>query len=213
MKMQYARGGVDMELNVIVAGVGGQGSVLVSSIIAGSAIKEHGRKYQVRVGETFGAAQRGGAVASHVRIGDNVHAPLVSRGSADLIIGLEPLEALRLGVPFLAPNGLTVLNIAKQVPVDVKVGAVEYPQIEDIINALNRLGKQVVSFNGDELAAEAGNPRVMSIIMLGAAHASGLLPFSEETVLSVIGQKVPAKTLDLNREAFEIGKKAYAQSV
>ena len=165
-----------MEANIIVTGVGGQGSILASHIIAEAALKEHGEKYRVRVGETFGAAQRGGAVASHVRIGEEVHGPLLGRGTAGLIIALEPLEALRLGVPYLSPEGIVVMNTTMQVPVDVKVGAVEYPSLEMIIDALKRLGKRVVAFDGGELAAEAGSSKVLSMVMLGAAYASGLLP-------------------------------------
>ncbi|MDR0840877.1 MAG: indolepyruvate oxidoreductase subunit beta [Christensenellaceae bacterium] len=202
-----------METNIIVTGVGGQGSILASHIIAEAALKEHGETCRVRVGETFGAAQRGGAVASHVRIGEGVYGPLLGRGTADLIIALEPMEALRLSVPYLAAGGTVVMNTGMQVPVDVKVGAVEYPSLEAIQGALQRLGKRVVAFDGGELASEAGSAKVLSMVMLGAAFASGLLPFCEETVLSVVAAKVPQKTIDTNLEAFALGKKTYQQAV
>lgn len=201
-----------MEANIIVTGVGGQGSILASHIVAEAALKEHGEQYRVRVGETFGAAQRGGAVASHVRIGEGVYGPLLGRGTAELIIALEPLEALRLGVPYLSPTGVVVMNTAMQVPVDVKVGAVEYPSLETITDALKQLGKRVVAFDGGELAAQAGSAKVLSMVMLGAAYASGLLPFSEETLLSVIADKVPPKTVETNLAAFALGKKAYGET-
>jgi indolepyruvate ferredoxin oxidoreductase beta subunit len=201
-----------METNIIVAGVGGQGSILVSHIIAEAALKEHGEKYRVRVGETFGAAQRGGAVASHVRIGEAVYGPLLGRGAAALIIALEPLEALRLAVPYLSEEGVTVMNTGTQVPVDVKVGAAEYPRLDAIAAALGRLGKKVVAVDGGELAVQAGSAKVLSMVMLGTAFASGLLPFSEETVLAVVAAKVPSKTVDMNLEAFAIGKKAFLEA-
>jgi len=200
-----------METNIIITGVGGQGSILVSHIIAEAALKEHGDKYRVRVGETFGAAQRGGAVASHVRIGEAVFGPLVSRGAADLIVALEPLEALRLGVPYLSPSGTAVVSTARQIPVDVKAGAVQYPEVDTITGALKQLGEKVVAFDGSELAVQAGSSKVLSIVMLGAAFASGKLPISEDVLLSVIAESVPEKTVETNLAAFALGKEAYSQ--
>lgn len=201
-----------MDTNIIVTGVGGQGSILVSHIIAEAALKEHGDKYRVRVGETFGAAQRGGAVASHVRVGEEVYSPLVGRGAAGIIIAMEPLEAIRLGVSYLSPTGIVVMNTAKQTPVDVKIGAAEYPKLETIIDALNQLGERVVAFNGDELADRAGSLKVLSIVMLGAAFACGRLPFSEATLLSVVAENVPQKTVEMNLTAFALGKAAYGEA-
>ncbi len=199
-----------METNIIVAGVGGQGSILASHIIAEATLLEHGGKYSVRVGETFGAAQRGGAVASHVRLGEKVSSPLLGRGTADMILALEPLEGLRLGLPYLAAGGVAILNTAPQVPVDVKVGAAAYPELADITGALGKIGKKVVPIDGTSLAAEAGSAKVLSVVMLGAACASGLLPFSEETILAAIRARVPEKTIETNLEAFRLGKEAYA---
>ena len=199
-----------METNIIVAGVGGQGSILVSHIIAKAAILEHGDKYNVRVGETFGAAQRGGAVASHVRIGEDVYGPLVCRGEADMILALEPLEGLRLGIPYLSDRGIAILNTTRQIPVDVKVGLATYPDFEEIAGALGKVCKKVVAIDGAALASEAGSVKALSVVMLGAASASGLLPFSTETVLQAIKSRVPEKTIDINVKAFQLGREAYA---
>jgi indolepyruvate ferredoxin oxidoreductase, beta subunit len=204
-----------MELNIIVAGIGGQGSILASHIIAEAAISANqgsDNKINVRVGETFGAAQRGGAVASHVRIGDDVYGPLVGKGKADIVLALEPLEGLRVGVPYLAENGIAILNSVAQQPVDVKIGAVEYPALEEITGALAKIGKGVVTLDANQLASEAGNAKTLSVVMLGAVTASGLLPFSEEVMLAAIKDRVPAKTLDVNLQAFELGKKAYQEA-
>ncbi len=203
-----------MERNYIVAGIGGQGSIKISHMIAEAAIREHGGKYNARVGETFGAAQRGGAVASHVRIGEQVYAPLLGKGTADLILALEPLEGLRLGVPYLAEDGIVILNTVKQDPVDVKIGgALKYPEMEDIIAALESIGKMVVAFDASELAARAGNAKVLSAVMLGAAFASGVFPFGEETILEVLKENVPASSIESNLEAFRLGKEAYQTAV
>lgn len=198
-----------MERNVIVAGIGGQGSILASHLIAEATIKTHDDKYNIRVGETFGAAQRGGAVASHVRIGEKVYSPLVGKGKADLILALEPLEGLRVGVPYLSSEGVVIINTKEQIPVDVKVGAVEYPALDDIVASMDEIGDKVVAINGSSIASEAGSSKVLSVVMLGAAFASGLIPVDEAVMLDVIARKVPPKTVEMNMKAFEMGKEAY----
>lgn len=198
-----------MERNVIVAGIGGQGSILASHLIAEATIKTHDDKYNIRVGETFGAAQRGGAVASHVRIGEMVYSPLVGKGKADLILALEPLEGLRVGVPYLSAEGMVIINTKMEVPVDVKVGAVEYPALEDIVGSMDDIGEKVIAIDGSRIAATAGSSKVLSVVMLGAAFASGLIPVAEDIMLDVITQKVPPKTVEMNMKAFEMGKEAY----
>jgi len=203
-----------MEFNMIVAGIGGQGSILASHIIAEAAIQANitkGGCGNVRVGETFGAAQRGGAVASHVRIGD-VYGPLVRMGKADMILALEPLEALRVGVRYLSENGVAIVNTVKEYPVDVKVGAVEYPSLESIKTALAELGRCVVLLDAGKLALEAGSAKCVNVVMLGAAFASGLLPFPEETMVEALKARVPQKLIDVNLKAFAFGKAAYLEA-
>lgn len=199
-----------MEKNYIVAGIGGQGSIKISHMIAEAAIRAHGAKYNARVGETFGAAQRGGAVASHVRIGEGVYSPLLGKGTADLVLALEPLEGLRVGVPYLSESGIAIMNTVKQDPVDVKIGgALRYPELSDIMDALKAIGKRVVAFDANALAAEAGSPKVLSAVMLGAAFASGVFPFDEGVLLSVLKENVPENSVESNLEAFRLGKEAY----
>lgn len=200
-----------MEYNMIVSGVGGQGSILASHIIAEAAIRHNektGQKGNVRVGETFGAAQRGGAVASHVKIG-HIHAPLVRKGRADMVLALEPLEGLRIGVDYLAENGVAILNTVMESPVDVKVGAAEYPAVSEIIEALGKIGSKVVAFDAVKLALEAGSAKCVNVVMLGAAAASKILPFPEEDLLEAVKSRIPPKLLDVNLKAFELGKAAY----
>lgn len=201
-----------METNIIIAGIGGQGSILASHIIASAFIEEYGTSIHVRVGETFGAAQRGGAVASHIRAGENVHSPLVRRASADLIVALEPLEAMRVGIPYIAESGTIITSTNRVIPIDVKTGSVDYPALEEIISQLKALCAHVVTLDGAALAGEAGSPKVLSTVMLGAAWASGKIPVSRDTMLNAIKKRVPPKTVDLNVTAFELGEKMFLES-
>ena len=199
-----------MSVNIIVAGVGGQGSILASHILAEAAILAESkswdsRRVHVRVGETFGAAMRGGAVASHVRFGDDVYGPLVGRGQADMIIALEPLEGLRIGVEYIKQHGIAVLNDEKFAPVDVKIGAAKYPDIQEIKRALEELCGTVQVLAGTRLAVQAGTAKAMNIVMLGAAFKSGILPFGEQIMLEAIKRRVPRRFLDVNIEAFRLG--------
>lgn len=202
-----------MSVDIIVAGVGGQGSILASHILAEAAILAEGEtpdggRVNVRVGETFGAAMRGGAVASHVRFGEGVHGPLVGRGQADMVIALEPLEGLRIAVEYIDSGGLVLLNEEKIPPVDVKIGAVRYPEIGEIKAALEQLGARVRVVAGGRLAEQAGTAKALNIVMLGAALASGILPFGERILLEAVKRRVPQRFLEANLEAFRLGKES-----
>lgn len=193
------------ELSLVIAGVGGQGSIRASHIVAIAAIQDGLR---ARVGETFGAAMRGGAVASHVRIGKGVHAPLVPKDGAGVVLALEPLEGLRNVVKFLAPGGLLLVNPRAWMPVDVNVGRAEYPELESIKGAVGRLGGEVVTVDATSLAQEAGNIRTMNVVMLGALAKTGKLPVRVETLKRAIRENVPKGTEDVNMRAFELGFEA-----
>jgi len=190
------------ELNLIIAGVGGQGSVLASHILASAAIRDGLR---ARVGETFGAAMRGGAVASHVRIGGEVSAPLVQEDGAEVVLALEPLEGLRNAVKFLAPGGLLLTNIRSWMPVDVNIGRASYPDMDAIKDAIEKLGGKVIEIDATSLAQRAGDVRTMNVVMLGALAATGKLPISIDTLKQIVKENVPPKTIDVNLRAFELG--------
>ena len=196
--------------NVIVAGVGGQGSILAAHILGKAAVRQaappgraappgqatpSGQPVKVRIGETYGAAMRGGKVFSHVRIGD-ARAPLTTEDGAEVIIGLEPLETLRVAIPYLSPEGVCVVNTAKYVPADVKMGRAKYPDVDGILASLRRLGKKVIAFDATAAAQELGKAAVMNTIMLGAASATGLLPVDEKTLKDTIAEEAPAGTGD-----------------
>lgn len=190
------------EINLIVAGVGGQGSILASHIIAAAAIKEGLR---ARVGETFGAAMRGGAVASHVKIGKEIASPLIPKGGAEIILALEPLEGLRTAVNFLKKGGLVITNTHQWLPVDVNIGRAKYPTMEEIKKAVKKLGGKTVEIDGTAIAQQAGNVRTMNSVMIGALAATGLLPFSIDALREAVKENVPPKTIDVNLKAFELG--------
>ena len=191
------------EFNLIVTGVGGQGSVLASHIIAEAAVKQGQR---VRVGETFGAAQRGGKVHSHVRIGDDVHGPLCPSGSLDVLLGLEPNETLRLALKYANEETLIITNTRPVPSMDANIGVDHYPAVSRLIEALNRLSENVMSFDATELAVEAGNKRTMNVVLLGALAASGRLPFGAEPLLNAVLSRVPPRTVQVNEAAFNLGQ-------
>ncbi len=190
------------EFNLIVTGVGGQGSVLASHIVAEAAVN---RGFKVRVGETFGAAQRGGKVHSHVRIGDEVHGPLCPSRSLDVLLGLEPNETLRLALKYANEETLIITNTRPVPSMDANIGADAYPEVSQLIEALGRLSGSVVSFDATGLAVEAGNERTMNVVLLGALAASGRLPFGEEALREAVLSRVPPRTVEVNEAAFNLG--------
>lgn len=196
-----------MSFDLIVAGVGGQGSILLSHIIADAALRGD-PLVRVRVGETFGAAMRGGAVASHVRIGLDVSGPLVSRGSADVVLALEPLEGLRLSAGFLRPGGLTLSNSRPWYPVDVNIGNARYPDLSEIHEGIVNLGAALYLIDATSLALESGNAKCMNVVMLGALAGTGRLPVAQDDLVAAMQDRVPARAVDVNIKAFELGRAA-----
>lgn len=196
-----------MSFDLIVAGVGGQGSILVSHIIAEAAICGN-EAVRVRVGETFGAAMRGGAVASHVRIGNDVHGPLVGEGGADVILALEPLEGLRVAIKHMKRGGVAVVNTRPWYPVDVSIGLARYPELREIEDALTELGAESYLLDATGLALEAGSEKSTNVVLLGALSARGALPVSDESLTCTIEARVPKKARQANMRAFELGREA-----
>lgn len=190
------------EFNLIVAGVGGQGSVLASHILADAAVA---KGIKVRVGETFGAAQRGGKVHSHVRIGDDVYGPLCPEESLDVLVGLEPNETLRLAIKYAAPDTLIITNTRPIPSMDINIGADTYPAIDKVIEGLQKLSKTVIAFDATGLAVKAGNERTMNVVLLGALAHSGRLPYEADNLRKAIIEGVPPKTVDANMKAFDLG--------
>lgn len=196
------------EINLIIAGVGGQGSVLASHLVAMAAIRDG---LHARVGETFGAAMRGGSVASHIRLGKEVHSPLISKDGADIILALESLEGLRNSVKYLRKGGLLLTNTQAWSPTDVNIGLAEYPDMKTIDKSVKKLGCRTISVDATSLAQQAGNVRTMNVVMLGALAGTGKLPVSVESLKQVIRENVPRGTEEVNMRAFEMGLKTAQQ--
>ena len=190
------------EFNLIVAGVGGQGSVLASHIIAEAAVSAGLR---VRVGETFGAAQRGGKVHSHVRMGEDVYGPLCPRASLDVLVGLEPNEALRLAVDYSTQDTVIITNTRPVPSMDSNIGADSYAEVGEIVEGLRRLSKEVVPIDATGLAVEAGNERTMNVVILGTLCATELLPYEPDALRRAVSERVPPRTVEVNMRAFEMG--------
>jgi len=182
--------------NIMIVGVGGQGTLLTSRILGGLAIDSG---YDVKLSEVHGMAQRGGSVVTFVRYGEEVSEPIVEEGCADVIIAFERLEALRYA-NFLKKGGALVINDQRIDPMPVVIGAAEYP--ENIIENLSR-EYNVIPVNAMEEAKKLGNSKVFNIIVLGVAAQH--MNFTKEQWFDVIEKTVPPKTVEINKKAFEIG--------
>ncbi|MEY8431428.1 indolepyruvate oxidoreductase subunit beta [Lachnospiraceae bacterium 48-42] len=182
--------------NIMIVGVGGQGTLLTSRILGGLAIAGG---YDVKLSEVHGMAQRGGSVVTFVRYGEKVAEPVVEEGQADVIIAFEQLEALRYA-HFLKKDGALIINDWKIDPMPVVTGAAQYP--EHIIENLKEKYK-VYTVNATEEAKKLGNSRVFNLIVLGIAAQH--MDFSKEQWYSVIEHTVPQKTIEINKKAFDVG--------
>ena len=185
-----------MDKDILICGVGGQGTVLASKIIAASAMKEG---LIVHSAETIGMAQRGGPVTSHVRIGDSAFSPLIPSGSADLILGFEPAEAVR-NISYLKSDGMVVVNTAAVMPVTEALAASGYDG-NVMIRYLEKNCK-CIFIDGVKECESFGSSRFLNIILLGAAAGSGALGLNKETLLSEIKARVPEKFKEINVQAF-----------
>jgi indolepyruvate ferredoxin oxidoreductase beta subunit len=187
----------------VLAGVGGQGTLLASNILAEVGLAAG---YDVKKSEVHGMSQRGGSVVSHVRwAAGHVHSPIVGHGEADVLLAFERLEALRFA-DFVKRGGTAVVNEMEIVPITVSAGTATYPAQADVVRAFESLGARLVMVPGERLAAEAGNVKAANVVLLGAI--STLLPIAEEMWWDCLVQRVPQKFLELNRTAFAAGRDA-----
>ena len=184
------------KLNVMVVGVGGQGTLLTSRIIGKTALNAG---FDVKLSEVHGMAQRGGSVVTFVRFGESVSEPVVEEGDADILIAFERLEALRYA-HFLKKDGVIIVNDCRIDPMTVVIGASSYP--ENIIEQLNKEHK-VYTVDGGALAKELGNSKVLNSVVLGLA--AKYIGFTKEEWLNVIQKTVPQKTIEINEKAFMKG--------
>ena len=186
--------------NIMIVGVGGQGTLLASRVL-GRLLMDAG--FDVKVSEVHGMSQRGGSVVTYVRYGDCVASPIIDKGQADYIISFELLEAARY-LEYLSPEGTLISNCQKTDPMPVITGAARYP--EDLAGKIKALGVRADIFDALAIAQEAGSAKAVNIALLG--RFSGCLELTEAAWDDALRAVVPAKFLSLNQKAFQLGREA-----
>jgi len=199
-----------VKYNVLLTGVGGQGLMLLSSVI-GEACTMRGVKVVVQ--EQHGLAQRSGSISAHVRMGD-AYSPMVPIGEADMIVAMEATEALRY-VEYLKPGGAVVMNKRIMHPVIETNELVkrrrenlQYVTLDQVTGQLKKRTERIYALDASALAAEAGNPRTENVVLLGAASRVEGFPLSREALLEAVKRVVPERTVAVNLAAFELGERA-----
>jgi len=193
-------------LNLMISGVGGQGNILLSRMV-GSILGSEG--YRVTIGETFGAAQRGGAVFSSLRISQSqVYGPLVPKGQAHVILGLEPLGTLSVLNDYGNPNVATLTNTLPVFPVSVLSRRTQYPDLQRLLDAIKDLSSSSWFLDAGAMAMQMKAPIVANMIMLGALVQTGCTPVTAESVEREIRNRFPPQQLELNFKALDLGKQA-----
>ncbi len=196
-------------INFLLAGVGGQGTILASDVLVSVGLAAG---YEAKQAEVHGMSQRGGSVTSHVRWGEKVYSPLVAAGEADVFLAFEKVEALR-SLNQLRPGGLVLINLEAIEPVTVTSGGQPYPDDDHLRAAFAQVTPRATYIDGPGIANALGNAKVANVVLLGALSAllesqgpagPGL---SSKTWLEVIAERVPPKYLELNRQAFLEGRK------
>lgn len=187
-----------MTKNIMIVGVGGQGSLLASKLL-GQILLSAG--YDVKVSEVHGMSQRGGSVVTYVRYGDKVYSPIIDKGEADYIVSFELLEAARY-VEYLKPDGHIVVNTQQIDPMPVITGAAQYP--ENLVEKMKAAGVNIDAFDALAVANEAGSVKAVNIALLG--RLSRHFRFTQEEWEAALEKCVPPKFLLLNKKAFELGR-------
>ena len=186
--------------NVMIVGVGGQGSLLASKLL-GRLLLTKG--YDIKVSEVHGMSQRGGSVVTYVRFGEKVYSPVIDKGEADYIVSFELLEAARW-TEFLKPGGKIITNTQKINPMPVITGAAGYP--EDLVEKMRLTGLDVDAIDALSLAEQAGSSKAVNLVLMG--RLSKYFDFTEDEWMAAIEASVPAKFLEMNKKAFALGENA-----
>lgn len=194
--------------NIVITGVGGQGNVMASRVLSNMLVR---KGFRVTIGETFGMSQRGGSVMSHIRVSHTAAwSPQIPEGMADLIVSLEPVEAVRVLSGFGNASVKVLVNMRPIYPVGVITGDDEYPSEETIKNMVKALAKEALFLNATDEAIRLGNPILGNIVMIGAIAGLGVLPIDRELFEAVIRDGMEESRVEANLQAFTIGLKAVA---
>jgi indolepyruvate ferredoxin oxidoreductase beta subunit len=189
------------EFNIVLTGVGGQGTLLAAEALGIAAVKDG---LNVRVSEIHGMAQRGGTVVSTVRIGENVLASTVLEGQADILLGFEPLETLR-NLKYASEKTLVLMNTERIAPTELAAKNIQYPDVEEIVRKIRSFTQKVMLVDAPKLAKKAGSSLAQNVVLLGALAGTRLLPVKTGSLVSAVEELVPQKHLDTNIKAFELG--------
>ncbi|MDN5344174.1 MAG: indolepyruvate ferredoxin oxidoreductase, beta subunit [Clostridia bacterium] len=184
-------------INVLLVGVGGQGTILAGRVLSRAALSLEG---EVKVSDIHGMAQRGGSVVTQVRFGPRVFAPVMAPGTADFLVAFEKLEARRW-LPYLRAEGWLIVNDQEMPPLPVLTGVATYP--EDLVGEMGRLVKNMLALHALDLARLAGNVKAVNMVLMGALARR--LPISREAWENALADSVPERFLEVNRKAFQLG--------
>ena len=197
------------EFNILITGVGGQGVILMSELLGKAAVADGLR---VRGSEILGMAVRGGSVTSAIRIGEDVHGPLIPTGKCNALVGMEPSEVLR-NISSLSKSTLVLLNTAVTVPFTVPIGESTYPSLEKMLSQLGKASDRIIQLDAAKLAQEAGSRLATNSVMLGALFGTEQFPIKIATIKETIEVHLPAKVVPVNIKAFNLGYEACRQAV
>lgn len=193
-------------LNIIICGVGGQGNILASELVGTAAVKAG---YITTVGETYGASQRGGSVMSNVRLSHQMQfGPLIPRGEADVIVGFEPAEVLRVFRVYGNSGTRIIVNPRPNYPLHTLIGETEYPAVNAIIDELKRTAASVQIVEATEIARQVGQDVSQNVLMVGCLAGSGLMPVPLEKYHETMNEIFKGKALQINQNMFQLGIEA-----
>lgn len=190
------------EFNIVLAGVGGQGTLLAAEAIGVAAVKDD---LNVRVSEIHGMAQRGGAVVSTVRIGETALASTILEGQADVILGFEPFETLR-NLKYASEKTLVIMNTERIPPTELAAKNLKYPDIEELVKKVHLFTSHVLLVEAPRLARQAGTTLAQNVVLLGALAGTEVLPVKTESLKEAIRELVPPRHVDVNLRAFKLGQ-------
>jgi len=185
--------------NIMIVGVGGQGSLLASRILGNAALRLN---YDVKVSEVHGMSQRGGSVVTYVKYGEKIYSPVICKGEADIIIAFEQLEALRW-LPYLKKNGIIIASTQKINPLPVITGAEKYPQ--DLLKTITEAGVKVVDADAFSLAKQAGTDKAANVVLIGVLAKLMKESIDKDVYIEALRESINQKLFDVNLKAFNLG--------